>query len=70
MLAPAGTPDAIVKKLNDAARKSLANAETVERLKALGAIVVGDTPREFRTYLEKDVERWERVIAASGLKVE
>jgi tripartite-type tricarboxylate transporter receptor subunit TctC len=70
MLAPAGTPDAIVKKLNDAARNSLAKAETVERLKALGAVVVGDTPQEFRTYLEKDIERWERVIAASGLKVE
>jgi tripartite-type tricarboxylate transporter receptor subunit TctC len=70
MLAPAGTPDAIVKKLNDAARNSLTKAETVERLKALGAVVVGDTPPEFRTYLEKDIERWERIIAASGLKVE
>lgn len=58
------------QKLNDAARNSLAKAETVERLKALGAIVVGDSPQEFRTYLEKDVERWERVIAASGLKVD
>jgi tripartite-type tricarboxylate transporter receptor subunit TctC len=70
MLAPAGTPDAIVNKLHDAATKSLANAETIERLKALGAIVVGDTPQEFRAYLAKDVERWERVIAASGLKAE
>jgi tripartite-type tricarboxylate transporter receptor subunit TctC len=70
MLAPAGTPDTIVKKLNDAARNSLTKAETVERLNTLGAVVVGDTPQEFRTYLEKDIERWERVIAASGLKVE
>ena len=70
MLAPAGTSDAIVKKLNEGATKSLAKPETVERLKTLGAIVVGDTPQEFRDYLEKDVERWERVIAASGLKAE
>jgi len=70
MLAPAGTPDAVVKKLHDAATKSLAKAETVDRLKALGAVVVGDTSQEFKAYLEKDIERWERVIAASGLKAE
>jgi tripartite-type tricarboxylate transporter receptor subunit TctC len=70
LLAPAGTPEVIVKKLHAAAAGSLAKAETVERLKTLGAVVVGDTPAEFKTYLEQDVERWERVIAASGLKSE
>ena len=68
LLAPANTPDPIVDKLSMAARKSMATPETVERLKALGAVVVADTPAEFKAYLEKDVERWERVIAASGLK--
>jgi tripartite-type tricarboxylate transporter receptor subunit TctC len=33
-------------------------------------VVVGDTPAEFKAYLDQDVERWERVIAASGLKAE
>ena len=70
LLAPAGTPEAVVKKLHQAAAGSLAKAETLERLKGLGAIVVGDTPAEFKAYLEKDVERWERVIAASGLKTQ
>jgi tripartite-type tricarboxylate transporter receptor subunit TctC len=70
LLAPANTPDAIVTKLSDAGRKSLARPETVERLKALGAVVVGDTPPEFKAYLEKDIARWERVVAASGLKGE
>ena len=70
LLAPAGTPDAVVKKLYDVAKKSLVKKETVDLLKSLGAVVVGDTPQEFQAYLERDVERWERVIAASGLKAE
>ena len=70
LLAPAGTPEAIVRKLHQAAAGSLAKAETRERLKGLGTAVVGDTPAEFKAYLEKDVERWERVIAASGLKTQ
>jgi len=70
LLAPANTPDAIVAKLSEAGRKSLARPETVERLKALGAVVVGDTPPQFKAYLEKDIARWERVVAASGLKAE
>jgi tripartite-type tricarboxylate transporter receptor subunit TctC len=70
LLAPANTPDAIVQRLNDHSRKSLVNPETVDRLKTLGAVVVGDKPEEFKAYLEKDIERWERVVAASGLKPE
>jgi tripartite-type tricarboxylate transporter receptor subunit TctC len=70
MLAPAATLADVVGKLHDATMKSLARPESVERLKTLGAIVVGSTPQEFTSYLEKDVARWERVIAASGLKPE
>jgi tripartite-type tricarboxylate transporter receptor subunit TctC len=70
MLAPAATPADVVGKLHDAATKSLTRPESIERLKTLGAIVVGNTPQEFTAYLEKDVERWERVIAASGLKAD
>jgi tripartite-type tricarboxylate transporter receptor subunit TctC len=70
MLAPAGTPEAVIVKLNDAASKSLAKPETQERLKGLGAITVGGSPAEFRTFLEKDQERWKRVIEAAGVKEE
>ena len=70
MLAPAATPADVVGKLHDATTKSLTRPESIERLRTLGAIVVGNTPQEFTAYLEKDVARWERVIAASGLKPE
>jgi len=70
MLAPAGTPAAIVGRLSEEMRRSLAKPDSKERLKALGAVTVGDTPAEFAAFLKKDHERWARVIKASGVKAE
>ena len=70
LLAPAATPAPIVDRLSVELRKSLAKPETITRLKALGAVTVGDTPGEFLKFLKKDHERWARVIKASGVKAE
>ena len=70
LLAPAGTPAAIVNRLSADMRKSIVRPETVTRLKALGAITVGNTPDEFLKFLKKDYERWARVIKAAGVKAE
>lgn len=67
MLAPAGTPAPIVERLNGALRASLSKPETNERLKTLGAIVASSTPAEFGAFLEKDLERWRRVITAANI---
>jgi tripartite-type tricarboxylate transporter receptor subunit TctC len=70
MLAPAGTPTTIVNRLSDEMRNSLARPETRERMKGQGAIIIGDTPAEFATFLRKDNERWAQVIKASGVRAE
>ena len=70
MLAPAGTPPAIVNKLGAEMRKSLAKPETQARMKQLGAITVADSPAEYAAFLRKDYERWAGVIKASGVKPE
>jgi len=70
ILAPAGTPPAVVQKLSDEMRKSLSKPEIRERMKGQGAIIVGDTPAEFAAFLKKDSERWAQVIKASGVKAE
>jgi tripartite-type tricarboxylate transporter receptor subunit TctC len=70
MLAPAGTPKAIVDQLNAALKKALAQPEIIKRMKDLGASPFGDTPDEFRAFLVKDSERWARVIKASGIKAD
>jgi tripartite-type tricarboxylate transporter receptor subunit TctC len=70
LLAPAGTPAAIVNRLSEEMRKSLARPETRERMKSQGAIIIGDTPAEFAAFLRKDSERWAQVIKASGVRAE
>jgi len=70
VLAPAGTPHAVVNRLAEEMRKSLARPETRERMKGQGAVIIGDTPAEFAAFLRKDNERWAQVIKASGVKAE
>jgi tripartite-type tricarboxylate transporter receptor subunit TctC len=70
LLAPAGTPPAIVNRMSTEMRKSLAKPETRERMKQLGAIIVADSPTEFAAFLKKDYERWAQVIRTSGVKAE
>lgn len=70
MLAPGGTPAAIVNRLSEEMRKSLAKPETKERMKQLGAITIADTPSEYAAFLKKDYERWAKVIKAAGVKAE
>jgi len=70
VLAPAGTPAAIVSRLAEEMRKSLSRPDTRERMKSQGAIIIGDTPAEFAAFLRKDNERWAQVIKASGVRAE
>lgn len=71
IVGPAGLPEAVVKRLNDAIKASLAKPETREKLKALGAITEGgSSPAEFRAWLAKDLERWAKVIKMANVKPE
>lgn len=70
LIAPAGTPAPVVNRLNEEINKSLARTESKERLKALGAVTVGGSPADFAAFLQKDWERWSRVIKAAGVKAE
>jgi tripartite-type tricarboxylate transporter receptor subunit TctC len=67
VLAPAGTPPAIVNRVSAEMRKSLARPETQARMKQLGAITIADSPAEFGAFLRKDHDRWAQVIKTSGI---
>ena len=56
--------------MSEEMRKSLTKPDTATRTKALGAVIIGDTPAEFAKFLRKDHERWVRVIKAAGVKAE
>ena len=62
MLAPAGTPPAIVEKLNKAVPAALDAPELQEQFAAQGATVVKMSPAEFGSYIESETEKWGRVV--------
>jgi len=68
MLAPAGTPKAIVDRLYKEIIDLLKRPEAVERLAALGADPVGSSPAEFRAKLEREFALFAKVIPSLGIK--
>ncbi len=70
MLAPAGTPKAIIARLNGEVRKILQMPDVLERLKAQGADPIGSTPEEFRDYIKSELVKWEKVVKAAGVRIE
>jgi tripartite-type tricarboxylate transporter receptor subunit TctC len=69
-LAPAGTPDEIVRRLNAAMVKIVHTADVSEKLAAQGAEPIGDSPEEFGKYLKAEVAKWAKVVKASGAKLD
>jgi tripartite-type tricarboxylate transporter receptor subunit TctC len=66
LLAPVGTPHAIIEKLSDAANDAL-NTEAVRAaLKRQGTDPLGGTPKEFADFIRADIEKWAAVLASSS----
>jgi len=70
ILAPAGTPEPIVNKLNAAIRGALADPELIEALKSRGARVVPGTPDDFARHIAASTKKWAQVVKASGAKID
>ena len=70
VFAPAGTPHEIVKRLNAEIVKILNMPDVKEKLIALGAEPVGDTPEQFSAYVKTEVVKWSDVVKKSGAKVD
>ena len=70
VLAPAATPRTLIAQLNTAIVKSLGDADTRERLAALGGDAGGGTPAEFAARIRDDLSKWGRLIKTLGLRDE
>jgi tripartite-type tricarboxylate transporter receptor subunit TctC len=70
ILAPAGTPRAIVDRVHRDAVRVLQNPETKERLIADGADPVGSTPEQFAAFIRAETAKWAKVVKAIGIKPE
>ena len=66
LVAPAGTPPQVIAVLHDAAVKALNDASVQASLGKLGVDIVGDTPEEFRAYINSEIPKWTAIVKASG----
>jgi tripartite-type tricarboxylate transporter receptor subunit TctC len=70
VLAPAGTPPAIVKKLNAEIIKVLKSPDVAQRLSSQGAEPAYNTPEQFSAYIKTEMGKWAKVVKASGAQVD
>jgi tripartite-type tricarboxylate transporter receptor subunit TctC len=70
VMVPAGTPRAIVGKLNVEINRILKLPEFIERLVKVGAETAGGTPEEFQAYLAAETEKWAKVARTANIKAE
>ena len=70
ILAPAKTPPAVIKKLNEEIGKALKDPATKELLVNQAMQTVGNTPEEFAAFIQKDIAIWKGVAAAANVTVE
>ena len=70
LLAPAGTPPAIVEKLNAEMKKAIADSVVAERLSGAGLLPQGSTPEAMAASLKQDVPRFAELVKKIGIKPE
>ncbi|MBI3938338.1 MAG: tripartite tricarboxylate transporter substrate binding protein [Betaproteobacteria bacterium] len=70
VLAPAGTPGAIVRRLNAEIVRILGMADVKERLSAQGAEPAAGTPAQFAAVLKSDMAKYAKLIAQTGIRAE
>jgi len=68
IVAPAGTPRAILAKLNAAARQALANDDTKRRFADLGMTNGGSSPEELDAYIKSEIAKWANVIKDANIQ--
>ncbi|WP_048441642.1 tripartite tricarboxylate transporter substrate binding protein [Caenimonas sp. SL110] len=70
MVAPAGTPEPIVRRLNDAFQAVLKNPEVVKKLEDLGALPAGGPPSDLMALIRSELPKWRDVIRKADIKAE
>lgn len=70
LMAPAGTPAAIVNRVSAEVDKILKKPEIIERFKGLGAEPVGGTPEQLGQFIAAETRKWSQVVKSSGAKID
>ena len=69
LLAPKGTPPAVLQRVNVAANEAIADPAVRKRLGELGATPLGGTPKQLADHLSAEIERWGRIVRDAKIEV-
>ena len=70
VFAPAGTPAAEIRRLNEGLNKVIAEPATAERMAAIGCLVRPNTPEQFAASLDAEIEKWGRIVREGNIRIE
>ena len=70
LIAPKGTPSAVVDRVSVETAKAMQSPDMTKRLVAEGSEAVGTSPREFAAHIRAEHEQWSRVIKQAGIRGE
>jgi tripartite-type tricarboxylate transporter receptor subunit TctC len=68
VIAPAGTPPAIMKRMNEELNKALKTPAVAEKLTAQGMDIIGGDPAELDKFLKAEIDRWAKVVKDNKIK--
>lgn len=70
LIAPAGTPPEVVKRVHAATQEALRDPTLIEQFRSLGLDIIGNTPVQFSAFIKQDVVKWAKVAKASGAQAD
>jgi len=70
VFAPARSPDAIIKRLNQEIVRVLNQPDAKKKLVDSGVTIVGNTPEEFGATIKSEINKWSKVIKDAGIRAE
>lgn len=70
LLAPAGTPDNIVQKLQLSAKRAMQTPDVRERFTELGGVPGGETPAEYDAFIAQERKSWAQIVKTAGISLE
>ena len=70
VVAPAGTPEPVVQKLNAALKRASESKEVTESMQAIGVDSAINTPAQFAGYLQSELKQWNKAVTAAGVQLD
>ena len=70
VVAPPNTPPALAQKISDAISETIRQPDVAKRFESMSAVPVGGSPSDTGAFIKSESERWQKVIAAAGVKAE